>query len=179
MDSGIICACCGHSISVETLPECDYCGYINVGTLDGAAIDLDNAVSYRSDILKKLKNISVASYQYKWDKETLEYTQQARKEVKVADGVQCDQKIVWSTQEFGQSPDSLEPVVLEVKYRYDGEVRQIRYPINPVPCESFWKVGVEVNAHLKMVFHLGDKKHTAQGDEIAFVHLETGSLGTA
>lgn len=173
MDSGIVCTCCGRSISIEALPACDYCGYINVGTLDDTAISRNDAVNYRNGILKKLENISVATYQYRWDEKSMEYAQQSRKELKLADGVQCDERIAWSAQEFAQSPDSAAPLVLEITYQYDGEARQIQYPIKPVRGESFWRVGVEVNARLNMIFHLGDKKHIAQGGEIGFLRPQT------
>lgn len=307
MDSGIICACCGYSISAETLPECGYCGYINVGMLEDASLCTDNggpnwldkwkkkyrkrqpakqgeaqmisykenaaeilaqfgiafktkeetaafasiieeeldvrighavgrtvtneqmrelnridnldqakawldmhspnyreivqdvliqseaelkayrdkipgaittplepkdfdAVCYRKEILKKLTAISVVTYQYKWDEKAMEYRPQSCEDIWIADGPECDGCIVWANQEFAQNPDSAEPLVLEIKYRYDGEERHIQYPIKPVRGEDFWDIGVEVNAQLKMVFHLGDKKHIARGGEIAFVN---------
>lgn len=170
MDSGVVCGCCGHRISIKSLPECDYCGYLNVGTLDGTAADLDGAARHRAGVLKKLKHISVLSYRYKWDEEKLEYAQQSREAVKIADGEACDGKVVWSAQPFGQNPDSPEPLVLEVEYQYDGQNRRIPYPIKPVRGEAFWNVGVEVDAHLKLALHLGDQKRIARGGEIAFVN---------
>lgn len=169
MDEGMICACCGNKISAETSPECDYCGYVNIAVMGNSAANEKGAAKHRKKILERLKNISVVSYEYGWKKEENEYAQLNKETLKLADGEQCDEKILWSTQEFGQIFDD-EKITIEVSYKYDGKGWKVeKYELRPVKCDSFWHIGVEVNKQLKLTFYLGDDKHMSKGGEIAFI----------
>ncbi len=167
--SGIICACCGHDISAETVPECDYCGYVNVGLIGKAAVDENKIMKYRKKIIEKLRDISIVSYQYGWNEKENKYMMLAQEEIKLMDGTQCDGTVFWAPQEFGQFFEDEEAITLELKYKYDGDERKLKYPIKPIPCKSFWRIGAEINEHLKLVVYLGDEKQNSRGYEVSFI----------
>lgn len=172
MTTDVICACCHHKIDEDSLPVCSYCGYLNsayVGDCNQADAD---ALKHRRDLIAKLKNISIVGYQYGWNEKAKKYEQLSKKEYKIADGADCDGKIVWSSLDFGQWWDEEEKTVpVELTFQY-GKNWTVTRKFLPVESACFWHIGVGISEDMQLFIYFGDEHNYARSSGVDFVSLE-------
>ncbi|MBQ6621766.1 MAG: hypothetical protein IJH75_02930 [Mogibacterium sp.] len=160
-DSRTICSCCGHDAPAQ---KCGYCGFLNTFTLskDDEALIRERAASHRSDLIRSIRNLSVTGYRYGAEAMSAEASTRS---VRICAGKDCDRKIFWSKQQFGQNldPDSAKRP-LEITYSVGGRKRTLTAMMELVPCEEYWRLGLEITDDLRLNVYLGmEKTHSKSG----------------
>lgn len=172
MDEKILCACCNHEMDFESLPVCDRCGFINqifIGDVDTTDKD---ARDHRRKLIAQLKDISIICYEYGWDDDNKVYAQLFKEEHKIADGPECDGKIVWASYEFGQWVDETEKTVpVELSFMCNGRKYSVTSKFLPMKSDSFWHVGVTITTDMQLVICFGTKAKYASSSGYDFVAL--------
>ncbi len=165
MEEKIPCACCGHPVSGESWPMCGYCGYVHVAVV-GSATRYDRlAQEHRTEVISRLTGISVLAYQYGWSEGEQRYKLLDKRELALVDGPACDGDVFWTGQRFGQTS----PFSLELSYTYDGSRQRVTRSLQPPACAGYWDLGLEINSHLELVVHLGDKQSSSKSQPIPFI----------
>lgn len=152
-----VCKCCGHEI---TGIKCSYCGYSNdVITFDDSAEEIvkKNISAYKSDLLNGIKNFSIDGYTYKWNSQTNKLDFLGNEKIRIANGSDCFNNIVWSKKFFGQDIDDIyNEKSVNVSYSVKGKSKCTMVNLKPVLCDDFWKIGVEIKADLMLYVYLGN-----------------------
>jgi len=157
------CLCCG--TVTEGRSFCPYCGFVQVVSMDSAGEQYNDAIrkEHRNEVVSLLKNFSISSYYYRWNEATSQLELDKSETVKLADGKDCDNRIFWSSQTFGQNrPENGQPMKLTLNYTFDSNRRQVTCQIKPVQCDDFWKIGVMIDQNLRLVVCLGNEKNCAK-----------------
>lgn len=161
------CLCCSKPLARQT---CEYCGFVDVEVLtaDAESFLAEEIQHYARSIVSSITDISVISFVYKWNEAKSRLEMDKKEELKIADGVECYQKIKWTSQNFGQLPVG-KNITLDVSYMFRGARKQISCTIPTVQCNGFWKVGVAIDSALRLKVFLGaENNHT----ESAAIDLE-------
>lgn len=162
MNNSNTCICCGTPLEGQV---CKYCGYMNVIALDEDAEmeKVKKARGYRSRLIAKLSDFSIVSYQYGWKEEESKFGLLGTKMIRLADGKDCFREIFWTSPEFGQNPNSANIArSVELSYKFNGKMKKAKCDINPVQCDSYWHIGLEITSKLRLIVYLGGKEKSAK-----------------
>ena len=172
MSSEILCACCHHKIDFNSFPVCDRCGYLNMAIVGDSNVSDEAALSYRRNLLSKLTDISVVGYQYGWKENTQKYELLSTKSRKIADGIECEGRIMWSDLDYGQWYDEKKKEVdVEISFSVEGKAHTVKHTFKPVKSTSFWHVGAMVTEDMNLVIYFGSKEDAVPSDGMDFIAL--------
>ena len=166
MRTEIKCVCCGNAISGQL---CGYCGFMNIAALDEEAADeiKKEADVYRREVIDKLSDFSVVSYEYGWIEKDSKFDLISTKNVKIADGNDCVNGVFWSKDQFGQNLEGNNTSQqIEISYKYDGKKKKFNCSLIPVQCDDFWHLGLEITKELKLMVYLGNSGKSAKSEPI-------------
>ena len=153
------CHCCVADMTNQT---CSYCGFFEPVALDesGEQFIKSQAALHRAKVIASITDIAVISHKYTWKESASGFEKIKTEQIKIADGRECDNRIVWTRQEFGQLPDE-KPLQLSLSYRTNGIEKQLVCELPRARCDDFWKVGVQIGHDLRLKVFLGrEKQHT-------------------
>ena len=148
------CKCCARDIVGS---KCSYCKYINVEVLDnpGSECELERAAQYKAGLLERITDFSINAYTYKWDQKTSKF-ESGRLPVKITDGKECYEQIVWSKKAFEKNPDDrMQERDITISYMFDGEQKEINVKLKTIQCNDLWRLGVMIHQDLTVSFYLG------------------------
>lgn len=159
------CAVCGEEFSGGKCPKC---GYLNIVSLDGTAdaSEKARAEEYRNGIVKKITNISILGRKGEYNSSG-EFELKNDAYYKIADGIQCYEKIVWLNQVFAQHPEpEWKKENLEISYKYNGKEYKTKVGIMPIQTDDFWRIGVKLSKDFSLHFYLGNQNKNNVSDTI-------------
>lgn len=150
---------------------CEYCHFLNADDADLSETDREKLIemhrsteryqsspAYHDEILSKITNISIWTFQYGWDEKEGKFKQigEPVDQVIVKNGMDCNDRIAWGNMEFGQdSSDELTEKDIDISYQFDGKTRNETFPVMPVRCGNFWDIGVKIDKDYCMTLYLG------------------------
>lgn len=137
--------------------KCGYCGFTCVESLDdyGDSLELERAAQYKAALIEKITDFSINAYTYKWDQEKSKF-ESGRLPVKITDGKECYEQIVWSKKAFEKNPDDrMQEREITISYMFDSEQREIDIKLKTIQCNDLWRLGVMIHQDLTVSFYLG------------------------
>ena len=148
------CKCCARTITGN---KCSYCKYINVEFLDnsGSEVELTRVVQYKEELLKSITGFYINAYTYKWNSDTSKlYQRKAR--LKIANGVECFNKIAWLRDPFGKNLDEKQQELpITILYKFDKKDKELNISLKTIKCNDLWKLGVMIHHNMTVSFYLG------------------------
>ncbi len=161
------CPCCGRHV---TSGYCGFCGF-HVAGLAGirskAQVEA-RAAAHRELYLSDLRDISIVNYHYEWNPETSRLEFRNADERRLADGRDCHPGIFWSEPIFGQlSTEDYPSLELMLSYRWRGNRKTCRVTVPTVRTDSFWQVGLLMDAQLRLQAFLGDPTKFSVSEPVA------------
>lgn len=171
MAGEIICACCHHKVDENSKPRCDYCGFVNIAMVGNTKFSDREALEYRKELVANVQNISIVTYEYGWNEKTNNYEKLSEKKHKIADGLDCDGKIVWSKLDFGQWWDENEKTVPVTITFQCGKGWTFTSKFVPIDSPAFWHVGVTITEDTRIAVVFGSEQKYAQSTGVEFVPL--------
>lgn len=148
------CKVCSREVAGS---KCKYCGFICVKSLDdyGDSLERERAIQYKSALLERITDFSINAYTYKWDQKTSKF-ESGRLPVKITDGKECYEQIVWSKKAFEKNPDDrMQEREITISYMFDGDQKEIDVKLKTIQCNDLWRLGVMIHQDLTVSFYLG------------------------
>ena len=124
---------------------CPYCGY------DAASLtsDADYSEEYKTEILQKLKDITISADTYKYNETKNSFEKIGSKSLFSAgiDGIRCSKSIVKSDEWIAHFDGEAE---LTVTYVFGGRKKTVKAKIAPGDHEGIWYLGLRINENLRL-----------------------------
>ncbi len=158
------CLCCQ---SEMTGGKCARCGFVPIVAVDtsGELLSRKKLETYRATLLSKIRDISILTYNYQRNNSTGILEKRGENRFKIADGVDCFNKIYWADWKFSQHPEEQwKKQALHVSYTYEGKEIEYTTEIMPVQTDDFWKVGVKLYEDFSLQIFIGNEKQNSSSD---------------
>ena len=142
------CRCCGRLMSQHSIDSrvCDCCGmFVFEEDSPGKALAaISIAKSYKEYLLKSIADISVVM-------------PGDMKLLKICDGIDCFERIVWSKELLHYSCREEWSPAIDIRLKVSGKNRRLLV-LNPrEEDENLYKIGVAIDRKLRLITYFGDE----------------------
>lgn len=160
------CICCGFIL--DEMGECPYCGYNPIIELSGSDPNDEtlkaDATKWRQQLIDKLSDIKFELNKGGPLSDKGESVELNTIKIKLADGNDCYEKIVWADEDIWQDQEVELDKTIPINYVFDGKEYTADVQIKTIRTDDWWKFGVTLEDNLHLRFFLGTKDNYSQSE---------------